>query len=38
MRVMTQSDLIGNDERSSEMAVRRGEILGQYFARTSEGK
>ena len=27
---MTQSDLVGNDERLSEMAARQAKLLGQY--------
>jgi hypothetical protein len=29
-RDMTQSDLVGNDERLSEMAARQAKLLGQY--------
>ena len=38
VRVMTWSDLTGNSERLSEMATRREQKLGQYFARSGAGE
>ena len=33
---MTQSDLVGNSERLSEMAARQAHLLGQYLSRNRE--